>query len=67
MIKKLSEEVIEFTETPCAEEIADILEVIDSLIKLLGYTKDEILKIKEEKKESSGGFQKAIILEKVID
>lgn len=67
LIKKLSEEVIEFTETPCAEEIADILEVIDSLIKLLGYTKDEILKIKEEKKESRGGFQKAIILEKVID
>lgn len=66
LIKKLSEEVVEFTETPCAEEIADILEVIDSLINVLGYSKEEILKIKEEKKESRGGFEKAIILEKVI-
>lgn len=66
LIKKLSEEVVEFTETPCAEEIADILEVIDSLINVLGYSKEEILKIKEEKKESRGGFEKAIVLEKVI-
>ena len=67
LIKKLSEEVEEFTENPCAEEIADILEVLDSLINILGYSKKEILEIKEEKKESRGGFEKAIILEKVID
>lgn len=60
LIKKLGEEVIEFTEMPCAEEIADILEVIDSLINLLGYSKDDIFKIKEEKKEARGGFEKKL-------
>jgi predicted house-cleaning noncanonical NTP pyrophosphatase (MazG superfamily) len=67
LVKKLQEEVEEFTENPCVEEIADILEVIESLIDILGYSKEEVLEIKEKKKNDRGAFNKGIVLEKVIE
>ena len=37
-----------------------------ALWPIIYMKKEEVLKIKEEKKDSRGGFEKAIILEKVI-
>ena len=46
-----------------AEEIADILEVIDAICVAKGFEKSAIEKIKEEKLNKKGGFEKKIILE----
>ena len=67
LIKKLKEEVDEFIGNDEAEEIADILEVLEALIKAKGMSIEDINKIKEEKKEKRGGFEKKIFLKEVID
>lgn len=60
--EKLREEVEEFLESEHEEELADILEVIDTLSEFKNRKK-EIEKLKAEKKERNGGFSKRIILE----
>jgi len=63
LLKKLSEEVKEFLEEPCEEEIADVLEVLDGLIEVFGFSHESIGEIKEKKKRERGGFSKKIVLE----
>ncbi len=60
LIKKLSEEVNEFTEAGDPEELADVLEVIAALRKLPEYREVEELRLK--KLEERGGFDEKIIL-----
>lgn len=60
LIKKLLEETNEFIETPTEEELADIIEVIESLKKLSEYSNVEEARL--NKKEERGGFEKRIIL-----
>jgi len=65
---KLKEELIEETKEFCEdnkkEEIADILEVIDTIYKFKKWNKKEILKIQKTKRKVQGSFNKRIILEK---
>ncbi|MFA6091113.1 MAG: nucleoside triphosphate pyrophosphohydrolase [Candidatus Gracilibacteria bacterium] len=65
---KLDEEIAEFRSTvdsiSAAEEIADIVEVLLSLAHSRGYSPEQIEKIRLEKREKRGGFEKRIILEK---
>jgi predicted house-cleaning noncanonical NTP pyrophosphatase (MazG superfamily) len=63
LYSKLEEEVDEFLEKPCAEEIADILEVIASIIELNEYY--DVDKIKADKNTRRGSFKKRIILDSV--
>ncbi len=63
---KLIEEFKEFKQEPCEEELADILEVINSIIKYYDFNKNKIEEIRLRKKEKRGGFDKKIILERVI-
>lgn len=65
LCKKLIEEVQEFNADPCAEEMADVLEVIESLMKHFQLNSEEVQRIKKEKQENRGGFGKRIILESV--
>ncbi len=44
-------------------EIADIYEVLDALIRVYGFSKEEILKLQEEKRNTRGGFEKHLFLE----
>lgn len=60
---KLDEEVKEFKEEYSIEELADVIEVIESLKKLNQYKNVE--KVRLEKKKKNGGFEKGIILESV--
>tara|TARA_R110002012_G_scaffold165133_2_gene327424 strand:- start:255 stop:566 length:312 start_codon:yes stop_codon:yes gene_type:complete len=62
---KLLEEVQEFLEDPCIEELADIAEVFGALIPALGYTIDQLETVVRKKKKIKGAFRKKIILETV--
>jgi predicted house-cleaning noncanonical NTP pyrophosphatase (MazG superfamily) len=60
LIKKLEEEIKEFSVAGDIEELADVIEVIDALKKLPDYENVEEIKIK--KREEKGGFDERIIL-----
>jgi predicted house-cleaning noncanonical NTP pyrophosphatase (MazG superfamily) len=63
LIKKLQEEVTEFTEQPNIEELADILEVIQALTELLGSDITTLETVKAQKAQNRGAFKKRIFLE----
>ena len=68
--EKLNEEyreVLSSSGNERCEELADMIEVIRSLAGLENKTLDEIIAIADEKKESRGGFEKKIFLEKVVE
>jgi predicted house-cleaning noncanonical NTP pyrophosphatase (MazG superfamily) len=62
---KLMEEAAEFSEAKNLEEIADLMEVIFGLAKVLGYSEEELLKMRDTKREQRGGFEEGIVLERV--
>jgi predicted house-cleaning noncanonical NTP pyrophosphatase (MazG superfamily) len=62
LIEKLSEEVKEYCVAENEEELTDILEIIDTIIKNKKFSKKNILKIKNEKNVLKGKFEKKIIL-----
>lgn len=62
LIKKLDEEVTEFKTDKNLEELADVLEVLFGLAHKMGYSEEELLNKRQEKKETRGGFEKNIIL-----
>lgn len=57
-----SEEVLTANKNDLAEEIADIYEVIDTLIKVNKFDKKEIFKIQKEKQKLRGKFDKKCFL-----
>lgn len=60
LIKKLSEEVLEFSEAGDPAELADVIEVIETLRKLPEYQGVETLRL--QKRSDKGGFDGRIIL-----
>ena len=62
LVKKLDEEVTEFKTDKNLEELADVMEVLFGLAHKLGYTEQDLLNKRQEKKEARGGFEKNIIL-----
>lgn len=67
LVNKLIEEVNEFRENPCKEELADIIEVVDALSVAheIGYTDIAIAKF--AKLRSNGAFNDKIFLERIED
>ena len=47
------------------EELADLMEVIRAAAKARGSSIEEVEKIRREKAEKRGGFEKKILLEEV--
>lgn len=70
LYKKVKEEAIELSATEgdlteTVKEIGDVYEVIDALIDTLSLDREEIGRIKNERKENRGAFKKKIFLESV--
>ncbi|GKW45865.1 nucleoside triphosphate pyrophosphohydrolase [Planococcus sp. NCCP-2050] len=69
--KKLSEELIEYVEASsdkeAVEELADILELLHSAVKLHGSSFEELEEVRKQKAEKRGGFEKRIFLIEVED
>jgi predicted house-cleaning noncanonical NTP pyrophosphatase (MazG superfamily) len=62
LMTKLVEEVWEFTQNEDLLEIADILEVIETLARERGVSWEELQEIQACKKEQRGGFDEKIFL-----
>ena len=61
--EKLQEEVSEFLEDPCLEELADVQEVVFALLREKGWTLADLNKVRERKLSSRGGFEAWYILD----
>lgn len=70
LMKKLTEEYQEVisskTKEALIEECADMLEVLFAIANLEGYTIEQLMCIRKQKKEKRGGFEKKLFLEKVV-
>lgn len=64
---KLKEEAEEFFADNNLEELADIMEVLFGLADSLGYSEEDLLKKRDEKREERGSFKEGKILLKVFD
>lgn len=64
---KLKEEVKEFLEDKNLEELADIMEVLFGLAENMGYTEEELIKLRYKKREERGGFKEGVVLLKVYE
>ena len=65
--KKLQEEVDEFLESPCIEELADIAEVLEHLSFIVGASPGILGETMRDKGNKRGRFRKGYILESVED
>ena len=65
LYKKLNEEVSELLDDKNLEEIADVIEVLFAIGKKYGYSEEDILRRRSEKKVKSGGFENNIVLKNV--
>ncbi len=61
------EEVEEFSHQPSMDELADILEVLDTIRNFHLYDLSEVRRIMSNKLEKRGGFYGRIILDEVLD
>ena len=66
LFKKLNEEYNEVISSNQKEELleecADMLEVLLAILELNGYTLDDLINVRESKKEKRGGFSKRLYL-----
>ena len=65
--KKLNEEVREYLDSNEIEELADIIEVIEALAESQGASLEEVMNIKQLKRNTNGGFKNRIFLISVDD
>jgi len=67
LFNKLAEEVREFIEDPCVEEMADIQEVLWGIQDFFNLSEYQILVAVHSKAEDRGRFEEGYILEHVMD
>ena len=63
--QKLNEELLEYQESKSLEELADLLEVMQAVVKARGWTLEELEKVRAAKAAKRGGFGKKILLKEV--
>jgi len=62
-MRKLQEEVMEFIEDPCAEEAADIMEIMNFICHRMGIHEHTIVAEATAKRVRRGAFEMGYILE----
>lgn len=60
--EKLMEEVTEFIQDENMEELADVYEVIAALSEFVGKGEEELMEVRNKKREERGGFREGIVL-----
>ena len=60
--KKLNEEVAEYQEDKSIEEMADVLEVLFAICEARGYSVEQLIKQRNQKRVCRGGFEEKIYL-----
>lgn len=63
--EKLNEELSEYQESKSLEELADLLEVMQAVVRARGWTLEELEQVRSDKAAKRGGFEKKILLKKV--
>ena len=63
--QKLNEELAEYQESKSLEELADLLEVMQAIVRARGWTLDELEQVRADKAAERGGFAKKILLKEV--
>ena len=63
--KKLQEEVDEFMEVGCEEELSDIFEVMYAICECKKWPIEEVETIREKKRKAKGKYSKRVVLERV--
>ena len=64
---KLNEEVAEYQADKSIEEMADVLEVLFAICEARGHSVEELLQVREDKREQRGGFKDKIYLVETIE
>ena len=64
---KLDEELAEYQESKSLDELADLLEVIRAVVKVRGWSWEQLEQARREKAANRGGFEKKILLKEVIE
>ena len=62
---KLNEELAEYQESKSLEELADLLEVIQAVVKSRGWTLEELEQVRADKAAKRGGFEARLLLKEV--
>lgn len=66
LLKKVIEEAEELahatTKSNMLEEIADVREILDTLLKLKGVSDEQIQAIQDEKRQKRGGFEARLLM-----
>lgn len=63
--QKLNEELAEYQESKSLEELADLLEVMQAVVKARGWTLEDLERVRVDKAAKRGGFEKKILLKEV--
>ena len=66
LAEKLNEEVQEYLTTGSIEELVDVVDVVDAILKHRGISLAEFNTMRKEKNQNRGGFDKKILLEYVL-
>lgn len=58
--KKLTEEVAEYQADKSLEEMADVLEVLLAICEARGHSVEQLMEVRNQKREQRGGFKQKI-------
>ncbi|HCX63709.1 MAG TPA: phosphoribosyl-ATP pyrophosphohydrolase [Eubacteriaceae bacterium] len=67
LYQKLLEETQEFDASKEIEELADIVEVIEAILRTRNVSKAEFQFIRNKKREKKGAFEKRLLLKSVME